>query len=126
MKRILISMLITVTLLTACAIVPAGQRGHSSGGVMIAPFLPPIVVLGVEPYYYYSDFHYRYTNDRWYYSRSRRGPWAELPRNRYPKEVRFKGKDRNQKRGPDKDNRRHRGRYDDQRYRDWDQDNRRR
>ena len=109
MKRILISMLIAVSLLTACVILPAGRRGHSSGGV---------VVLGAEPYYYYSDFHYRYSNDRWYYSKSRSGPWAELPRNRYPKEVRFKGKDRNQNRGPDQDNRRHRGRYDDQRYRD--------
>jgi len=105
MKRILISMFIAVSLLTACVVLPAGRRGHSSGGVMIAPFLPPIVVLGAEPYYSYSDFYYHYTNHRWYYSRSRRGPWAELPRNRYPKEVRFKGKDRIQ----------NRGRYDDQR-----------
>jgi len=115
MKRILISMFIAVSLLTACVVLPAGRRGHSSGGVMIAPFLPPIVVLGAEPYYSYSDFYYHYTNHRWYYSRSRRGPWAELPRNRYPKEVRFKGKDRIQ----------NRGRYDDQRDRDRDHDNRR-
>jgi hypothetical protein len=106
MKRILISMLIAVSLLAACVILPAGRRGHGSGGVVIAPFLPPVVVLGAEPYYFYSDFHYHYTNDRWYYSKSRSGPWAELPRNRYPKEVRFKGKDRNQNRDRDHDNRR--------------------
>jgi len=117
MKKILISMLIiAVSLLTACVVVPGGRYGHSSGEIVMAPFLPQIVVLGAEPYYSYSGFQYRYTNDRWYYSKSRRGPWAELPRNRYPKEVRFKGKDRNQNRGRD----------DDQRDRDRDHDNRRR
>lgn len=86
-------MVIAVSFLTACAVVPAGRSGYPSGGVMIAPLLPPVVVLDVEPYYYHSDFHYHYTNDRWYYSRSRSGPWAELPRDRYPKEVRYKGRD---------------------------------
>ncbi len=108
MKRILISVFIAGSLLTACAIAPAGGRGHRSGGVVIAPVLPPVVVLEAEPYYFYEGFHYHYTNDRWYYSQSRRGPWAELPRNRYPKEVRYKGRHGNQNRDRDwrHDNRR--------------------
>ena len=106
MKRISILMLMAVSLLTACMVVPAG-RGHRSDGVMIAPILPPVVVLEAEPYYYYSDYHYHYTNDRWFYSNSRSGPWAELPRDRYPMEVRYKGK--GGKHGRDRD-------HDDSRY----------
>ncbi len=108
MKRLLISTLIVGSLLTACVVAPGG--GHGPGGVMIAPFLPPVVVLDVEPYYFYDNFHYHYTNDRWFYSQSRRGPWAELPRERYPREVRFKRQDRRQ----DHD-RRDRDRYRDNR-----------
>lgn len=85
-------MLIAVSLLAACMVVPTDRRGYGSGGVMVAPLLPQVVVLDVEPFYFYSDFVYHYTNDRWYYSQSRRGPWAELPRDRYPREVRYKGK----------------------------------
>ena len=92
MKRILILALLAVSLLAACAIVPAGRSGHGSSGVMIAPVLPSVVVLGIEPFYFYSDFHYHFTNNGWYYSKERRGPWARLPRNRYPKEVRYEGK----------------------------------
>jgi hypothetical protein len=106
MKRILISTLLAVSLLTACAVVPAG-RGHGPDGVMIVPFLPPLVVLDVEPYYFYNDFHYHYNNDRWYYSRSRSGPWADLPRDHYPKEVRFKGRDKWQKKDRGHDYRRY-------------------
>lgn len=105
MKRILISTLIAGALLTACVVVPGGRGGHHSGGVIIAPLLPPVVVLDVEPYYFYSDFHYHYLNGRWYYSKSRRGPWAELPRDRYPREVRFKKHDRRQDRYRDHDDR---------------------
>ncbi len=114
MRRISILMLIALALLTSCMVVPAG-RGHRSEGVMIAPLLPPVVVLEAEPYYYYGDYHYHYDNDRWFYSNSRRGPWAELPRDRYPKEVRYKGKG----------GKHNRGRYDDQRDRDRDNDDRR-
>jgi len=108
MKRLLFLELIILLLLTACVLAPVDRRGHRSGGVAIAPLLPTVVVLGEEPYYFYSDFHYHFTNDRWYYSKSRRGPWAELPRDRYPKEVKHNGKHGN--RGRD---------------RDWDHDNRR-
>ena len=117
MKRILISTLIAVSLLTACEVVPAGhgrerERGYRSDEVVIAPILPSIVVLDAEPYYYYSGFTYYYKNDRWFYSRSRNGPWADLPRDRYPRGVKFKG--RNGKR----DDYRNRDRRDDYRNRD--------
>jgi hypothetical protein len=106
MKKILIAMLIALSMLSACIAVPAGPRGQGrNGGVMIVPFLPSIVELGVEPYYFYDNYHYHYTNDRWFYSKSRGGPWADLPRDHYPKEVRFKGKERHQDRGRDYDRR---------------------
>ena len=91
MKRIFV-MLIAVSLLAACAVVPAG-RGHRAEGVIIAPMLPSVVVLETEPYFIYKGFHYHYDNGRWFYSRSKNGPWADLPRDHYPKEVRFKKKD---------------------------------
>jgi hypothetical protein len=54
---------------------------------------------------YYNNYHYHYRNDRWYYSNSRSGPWVDLPRDRYPKEVGFKGRGdergRGEKRGDD-------------------------
>lgn len=96
MKRILVSALAAAALLTACAVVPAG-RGYHSDGVVIAPILPPLVVLDVEPYYFYSGYHYHYTNDRWLYSRSRTGPWFNLPRDRFPREVRFKERGHDQR-----------------------------
>ena len=93
MKRLLFFTLLAVSFLTACAVGPGGPYGHRSGNVVIvAPALPSVVVLGIEPFYFYSDFHYHYTNDRWYYSRSKSGPWAKLPRRRYPKEVRHERK----------------------------------
>lgn len=109
-------MLIVGSLLTACVAVPGGWNGHRSGGVIIAPFLPSVVVLDVEPYYFYADFHYHYINGTWFYSKSRRGPWAELPRNRYPKEVRFKKRGRSHDRGHGHDQRDRDGDYENQRY----------
>lgn len=96
MKRNLVAMIVMASLLTACVVVPPRDRrspGHGPGRAVIAPLLPTIVVLEAEPYYFYSDFYYHYDNNRWYYSKSKRGPWADLPRNRYPQEVRFKGRD---------------------------------
>jgi hypothetical protein len=113
MKRISILMLISVSLLTACVVVPAG-RGYHSNGVMIAPVLPPIVVLDAEPYYFYSGYHYHYTNDRWYYSKSKKGPWTDLPRSHYAKEVKHKGKHWKYDKGRDQ-YQRDMGRGDDQR-----------
>jgi len=104
-KRILLAVLLAAILLAACA-VRTGYRGEA----IIVPALPSIVVLEEEPYYFYNNYHYHYRNDRWYYSNSRSGPWTDLPRDRYPKEVRFKGRGdergRGEKRGDDQ-----RGRY---------------
>lgn len=98
MKKLLISTLIGVSLLTACAVVP-GRRG----GLEVVPLLPPLVVLDAEPYYFQGGFHYYYSNNAWYYSKSRSGPWVDLPRDRYPQEVRYKGKEGGQGWGRDKD-----------------------
>lgn len=86
MNRSLLAVLLGAILLLGCA-VRTGYRGEA----VIVPALPTIVVLEEEPYYYHGGYHYHYRNDRWYYSNDRSGPWAELPRERYPKEVRFKG-----------------------------------
>lgn len=77
-------------ILTACVVMPAGRRGP---GVVIVPPLPSIVVLGQEPYYYQSGYYYYYQNNNWFYSNTKSGPWVDLPRGHYPKEIRFKGRD---------------------------------
>jgi hypothetical protein len=88
MKRISLATLLGVFLLAGCVVGP----GRHGSGVVVVPALPSIVVLEEEPYYQHSGYHYYYQNDRWSYSNSRHGPWMELPRDRYPKEVRFKGR----------------------------------
>jgi hypothetical protein len=68
--------------------------------VEVAPALPAVVVLDVEPYYYHSGYYYYYHNDSWGYSKARGGPWRDLPRSRWPKETRHKGHhDRGHERG---------------------------
>ena len=73
-------------LLAGCLWVP----GPRAEGMILVPALPPVVVLEAEPYYVQGGYHYHYQNNGWYYSNSRSGPWAPLPRDRYPKEVRYK------------------------------------
>jgi len=106
MKRISPAALLGVFLFVGCVVGP-GPRGS---GIVVVPALPSIVVLEEEPYYYHGGYHYFYQNDRWSYSNSRRGPWLELPRDRYPNEVRFKGRggerDGGEKRGHDERERR--------------------
>jgi len=99
MKKLLIATIIMVSffmvsLLTAGTAMSMGRDGSGPrvGVVVAIPALPGIVVLESDQYYFHSDYHYHYDNDRWYYSKSRRGPWAELPRNRYPKEIKYKGR----------------------------------
>src|SRR3972149_2188688 len=101
MKRVLLAVLLGVFLLVWCVVAP----GHRGSGVVLVPALPSIVVLEEEPYYHHSGYHYHYQDDRWFYSNSRSGPWVELPRDRYPKEVKFKGKGQ----GRDRDDDRGRG-----------------
>ena len=80
--------LFAVVMLTACVLSP-GPGGY---GVQVAPALPAVVVLGAEPYYYQGGYNYYYQNDRWLYSTTKSGPWTELPRSHWPKEVRHKGR----------------------------------
>jgi hypothetical protein len=84
--------LFAALLLSACVVRPA----HDNDYYVVAPALPVIVELGVEPYYFHSGFYYYYQerDHRWSYSRDRTGPWKELPRDRYPREIKYKDRDR--------------------------------
>lgn len=88
MHKMLYAALLTAALLTACVVAPSPQ----GPGYVVAPALPLVVELGAEPYYYQSGYYYFYHNDRWSYSNTRSGPWVELPRDRYPREVRHGGR----------------------------------
>ena len=92
MKKILISTIVMVFLLMACTVMAMGRRGSGVDVVVTIPVLPSIVVMEQEPYYYHQGYHYHYTNDRWYYSNSKSGPWTDLPRSHYAKEVKHKKK----------------------------------
>ena len=108
MKKLLSTALVAAFFLTACAVVPAPRHSHHGpGGVVVVPYLPPVVILDVEPYYVQDGFYYHYDRGRWYYARSKRGPWADLPRDHYPKEVRYKGKRDRHDRDRDRDDRRY-------------------
>jgi hypothetical protein len=94
MKKTLILVLIAAFLLTACMIMP-GSRRHGREEVVLVPALPSVVILEAEPYYYsQGGYYYHYNKGRWYYSKSKRGSWIKLPKDRYPKQVRFKDKER--------------------------------
>lgn len=117
MYRKLVVAPLAALVLSACVVGPAGY----GPGVTVAPALPLVVELDVEPYYYQSGYYYFYDNNRWRYGRSRSGPWADLPQSHYPRETRFRG--RGDRRGGDRDwdRRDGRGRGDD---RDHDHDHR--
>ena len=87
MKRLWLSLIFAMLVCVACVVVP-GPRGPEVA--IIAPPLPAIVELS-DPFYFHEGYHYYFHNDRWYYSQSKAGPWTDLPRGHYPKEVRFKG-----------------------------------
>ena len=87
-KRITWAALLAPLVVAGCLVSP-GPRGE----VTIAPMLPAIVVLDTEPYYVHQGYHYHYQDGGWYYAQSRNGPWASLPRDHYPKEVKYKGKE---------------------------------
>ena len=84
-KRFVWAGLMVPFMLTGCLIVP-----HRGERVVMVPVLPPVVVLGPEPYYQHSGYHYYYRDNGWAYSRSRNGPWTDLPRDHYPREIRYK------------------------------------
>lgn len=83
MHRIRYAVALATLLLGACVVAPAP-------GYVVAPALPVVVELGVEPYYYHGGFYYYYHDDRWSYAQDRGGPWRDLPRDRYPREVRLR------------------------------------
>lgn len=85
--HVILDLIVAVFLCMSCA-VSFGPHGAS---IAIAPPLPLSVEL-VDPYYVHGGYHYYYHSDRWYYSQSGGGPWIDLPRDRYPREVRYKGK----------------------------------
>jgi len=94
MKKLWFTVLLSVLLCTACMLA-AGPHGAS---IAIAPPLPLVVELG-DPYYVHEGYHYYHNNDRWYYSQSQGGPWIDLPRDRYPKEVRYRGRGQDRGKG---------------------------
>jgi len=106
MKNLVLVTFFAAFALTACVVSP-GPPGY--GGVTVSP-LPPVVVLGADPYYYQDGYFYYYQNNNWSYSQSRSGPWANLPRSHWPKEVRHGGRGHDRDRGRDDD--RGRGRDD--------------
>jgi hypothetical protein len=73
-------------LLAGCAI---GFNRH--GDLVIVPTLPVTVELDADNYYYQDGYYYSYQGDVWFYSQSRQGPWMRLPRDRYPREVHYRG-----------------------------------
>jgi hypothetical protein len=86
-KRTVLAVLLVPFMLAGCLMAP----GHRGGRVVVVPPLPAVVVLETEPYYVHQGYHYHYQNSGWYYARSRRGPWTPLPRDRYPREVKYRG-----------------------------------
>ena len=117
MKSLVLVALFAAFALTACIVSPGPPGyGGSYGGTVVSP-LPAIVELGDDPYYYQNGYYYFYQNNNWRYSHSRSGPWTELPRSHWPKEIRHRGKDHDR----DRDDDRGRGR-DDNRDRDYRQD----
>lgn len=106
LDKMLYGALLSALLLPACVVAP-GHHGRE-----VAPALPVVVELHLEPYYFHRGFYYYFHDDHhWSYSRSRGGPWTALPREHYPKEVRFKdrrdwGRDRGRDDDRDRDYRR--------------------
>lgn len=82
------AMMGAAVLLCAGCVMTAGPHGAS---VAIAPALPVVVELET-PFIVHGGFHYFYDDGRWFYARQKNGPWIDLPRDRYPKEIRHKGK----------------------------------
>ena len=116
MKKFMLAALVMATLLCACVVVPEGRRGyHGPEGGEAVPYLPSTVILDADPYYNYNGFYYHYDRGNWFYSRSRRGPWADLPRDHYPRELRFRGKEERR----EMEHRHEGGEHDERDYDDW-------
>lgn len=91
MKKSMFLTLISAFLFTGCAI---GFWGHHHGrGMIIVPALPVTVELDSDQYYYQNGYYYHYDGNVWFYSERKEGPWMDLPRDRYPREVRYRGRE---------------------------------
>ncbi|MDT3707796.1 MAG: hypothetical protein ROZ09_13315 [Thiobacillus sp.] len=88
MNRMSYAPLLAALLLPGCVVAPAPDY-------VVAPALPVIVELDVVPYHHGGFFYYYHHDDhRWSYSRDKAGPWRDLPRDRYPREIRYRDHDR--------------------------------
>ena len=87
MMRMLVMALFASSMFTGCVYTP--ERGYYREEV--APPLPAVVEFDREPYFYQRGYHYRYEKDRWHYARERSGPWKDLPRSHWPREIRHRG-----------------------------------
>ena len=107
MSKMLYVAPLAALLLGACVVTPE----RDGPGVVMAPALPVVVELGAEPYYFQSGYYYYYQNNGWSYSNARTGPWRALPRDRYPREVRYRDhRDHDQRDRRDDDSRDHQDR----------------
>ncbi|CAD5365960.1 conserved exported hypothetical protein [Rubrivivax sp. A210] len=87
-------------LLSACVVVPDRHGPGATIGIGIAvPALPLVVELGSDPYYHQGGYTYFYDRDRWRYGQSRNGPWVDLPRSHYPREIRYRERGEGRDRG---------------------------
>jgi hypothetical protein len=108
MKKTMIIAAISAFLFAGCAI---GFNRH--GNLVVVPALPTTVELDADQYYYQNGYYYHHDGDIWVYSQSRQGPWVNLPRSHYPREVRYRGHEENHR--DDRDHRDH-DNHDNQRH----------
>ncbi len=83
-----------VVVTSGCVIAPA-PPGYPPE---VAPPLPATIYLDAGPYYFQGGFYYYYHNNRWDYGKSRGGPWYELPRSHWPREIRHNSRDEHRER----------------------------
>ena len=100
MKNRIFTTLMSMLLLTGVAF------GRINVSVVLVPPLPVVVELDAGNHYYQNGYYYYHRGDVWQYSKYRHGPWRHLPRDRYPREVRYKNHDHGE-RGYGHDNRHH-------------------
>jgi hypothetical protein len=105
MKKAVIVALVSAFLVTGCAIGFLG--GHRGGSLIIVPALPVTVELDADQYYYQNGYYYHYDGNVWFYSQRREGPWLDLPRSHYPREVHYRNHDELDHDNHDHDNQQH-------------------
>lgn len=104
MKKDVILAFAAAFLLGGCAV---GFLGGSDGNSMIiVPMLPVTVEIDADQPYYQNGYYYEYQGNIWLYSDARKGPWRQLPRSHYPKEVRYKGQGKQNEHRDDNDTKR--------------------